>query len=119
MSSMETIKYPYTVAGTATDGSEIRKFADSRIASAVDDAIASAALKPGQSTAVIVTYRDDTATPGAGVLRGAVMTRKEVTVPSWVPFLKSKKAEWSFAGVLSHDFANSNTVKEAGVVIRL
>lgn len=123
MSSNPTITpspaYPYRVVATASDGSEIRKFANERIASAIDDAIATANLKPGQSTAVIVTYKDASGTPGGGVLRGAVMKRMETTVPSWVPFLKTKKVEWSFAGVVSHDFANSNTVKEAGLVIRL
>ena len=114
-----TPAYPYKVASTTPDGSEIRKFADAQIAKGIDDAIASANLKADQSTAVMVTYRDESATPGAGVLRGAVMKRMESKVPGWVPFLKTKKVEWSFVGVVSHDFANSNTVKEAGLVIRL
>lgn len=110
--------YPYKVASTA-GGSEIRRLADERAASAIDDAIKSANLSADQTTAIVVTYRDDSTTPGAGVLRGAVMKRMDTTVPSWVPFLKTKKVQWSFAGVLSHDFASGNTTKEVGAVIRL
>jgi hypothetical protein len=111
--------YPYTVAGVTSGGSEIRKFADERYASAIDDAIKSANLSADQSTAIIVTYKDDSAQPGGGVLRGAVMKRMETSVPSWVPFLSAKKVEWSLAGIVSHDFSTGNTVKEVGAVIRL
>jgi len=114
-----TPAYPYKVASTTPDGSEIRKFADAKLAGAIDDAIASANLKAEQSTAIVVTYKDDSATPGAGVLKGAVMKRMELSVPSWMPFLKKKKVEWSLVGVLSHDFANSNTTTEVGTIFRL
>jgi len=112
-------RYPYVVKGTGSDGSEIRKFANERVASAIDDAIASANLKPGQSTAIVVTYKDSDTGGSAGTIRGAVMKRVETTGPSWIPFLKSKKIEWSFAGVLSHDLSTGSTRKEAGVIIRL
>lgn len=105
--------YSYRVVGTTPEGSEIRKFADARIAGAIDDAIASANLKGEQTTAIMVTYKDESATPGGGVLRGAVMKKLESAVPTWIPFLSKKKVEWSFVGVISHDFANSNTTKEA------
>lgn len=108
--------YPYRVVGTTTDGSEIRKMADQRVASAIDDAIASANLSGEQSTALLVTYRDEA---DGGVLRGAVMKKLETRVPTWLPFWKTKKVEWSFVGTVSHNFATSNTVKEAGFIIRL
>jgi hypothetical protein len=112
--------YPYTVVGYDSGGSEIRKFANEQVASQIDSALASANLKPGQSTAVVVTYKEPSGVGlGKGTLRGAVMRQTEVQVPSWVPFLKSKKVEWSFVGVLSHDFSNSNTTKEAGMIFRL
>lgn len=109
---MPSSLYPYRVVSLTPDGNEIRRFADEKIASQIDDAIASANLKADQSTAIIVKYDD------RGVLRGAVMRRFETKVPSWIPFLSSKKVEWSFAGVLVHDFGAGDTRKEAGMVVR-
>ena len=108
-----TPAYPYKVAGMTAGGDEIRRFADEKIASQIDDAIASANLKADQSTAIIVKYND------AGTLRGAVMKRFESKVPTWVPFIKSKKVEWSFAGIVAHDFKTGDTSKELGLVVRL
>jgi hypothetical protein len=104
--------YPYVVKATAADGSEIRKFADERVASAIDAAITSANLQPGQSTAIIVTYKDPTSGPGLGTIRGAVMFRKEMS-------LLGKRVDWSLVGTLSHDFSTGTNRKEAGMVIRL
>jgi hypothetical protein len=108
-----TVKaYDYKVVGTAKDGTEIRKFANAQLASAIDAAIASANLKSSQTAAVIVTYHDPTATEGA-TIRGAVMVRKEVG--TWW----NRKIEFTFAGVVTHDFSSGDTRKEAGMVIRI
>lgn len=106
------VPYDYKVVGTARDGSEIRKFSDAAIASSIDAAIASAGLKVNQNAAVVVTYQD----PGdgtGGTIRGAVMVRKEVGT-FW-----NRKAEFTFAGVLTHNLSTGNTRKEAGLVIRI
>lgn len=104
--------YPYKVIGTARDGSEIRKFTADKIASAIDSALAASDLKVNQNAAVVVTY-SDAAAGGPGVIRGAVMVRKEVGT-----FFK-RKVEFTFAGVLSHDFSTGDNRKEAGLVIRI
>lgn len=101
--------YPYVVSSYAADGSEIRKFSDQRIASEIDNLIASANLDPGQHFALVVKYHDD---PTSNVLRGAVMFRKDVDI-------LGKTVEWSFGGVLSHDFDTGDTTKEAGMVVKL
>jgi len=106
------VPYDYRVVGTARDGSEIRKFGDAQVASAIDAAIASANLKVGQNGAVVVTYQD----PGdgsKGSIRGAVMIRKDVGS------FFGRKVDFTFAGVLTHDLGTGNTRKEAGIVVRI
>ena len=110
---MSTPAYPYKVVGTAADGSEIRRFTDEKIAGEIDSLIASANLAKDQSAALIVKYSD------SGTLRGAVMTRKYTETPGWLPFWKQKKVEWSFAGIVSHDFKTGATSKEVAMVVRL
>lgn len=102
--------YAYKVAGTAADGSEIRKFGDDNIAGAIDRAIATADLKPDQTVAIVVTYEDNSGE--SKVVRGAVMVGKETNV-------FGKKVDFSLVGVLSHDFSTGSTKKEAGLVIKL
>lgn len=102
--------YQYAVTGTAADGSEIRKFADTNIAGYIDKAIATANLKPEQTAAVVVTYEDNSG--GSKVVRGAVMVRKEKDI-------LGKHVDFSLVGVLSHDFTTGSTKKEAGLVIKL
>jgi len=104
--------YTYKVVGTARDGSEIRKFADAQVASAIDAALASANLKVDQNAAVVVTYQD----PGdgsKGSIRGAIMVRKDIGT------LFKRKVDFTFACVLTHDLGTGNTRKEVGAVIRI
>jgi len=112
VSTMAPGSYPYKVVGTARDGSEIRKFGDAAVASAIDSAIASSGMKVDQNAALVVTY-NDAAAGGPGVIRGAIMVRKEMGT-----FFK-RKVEFTFAGVLSHDFSTGDNRKEAGLAIRI
>ena len=104
--------YNYKVVGTANDGSEIRKFGDAQTAKFIDAAIASANLKVNQNGALIVKY-EDPAGIGKGVIRGAVMVRKDVGT------LFKRKVDFTFVGVLSHDFATGGNAVDVGAVVRI
>lgn len=100
------VPYKYKVTGLAADGSEIRKFSDERIASQIEAAVKSVTWKDGQNLA-IVGYTD------GQMVRGALLVKKTVSGPF------GKSIDFSFAGVLSHDFTTGDTKKEAGFVVQL
>jgi hypothetical protein len=93
--------YPYKVAGFDANGGEIRKFADDGIQSAIDKALADAALGPDDHGA-IVAYND------GSTIRGALVYK----VPLHVGH------DFTFAGVVSHDLKTGDTGFQAAVRLR-
>jgi len=108
MASQMKPSYPYTVVGTAADGSEIRKIPNATTAADIDRAIATANIRPDQTAALVVTYEE----AQTKTIRGAIMVKKTKDV-------FGKEVDFSFVGTLSHDFTTGDNRKSAGLVIRL
>jgi hypothetical protein len=96
----------YKVAGTNEQGVELRKFNDAAIQTQIDRAVASARLKEDGKTFAIVGYA--TEVNGHRQVSGALIIRAD---GPW-------GTDFSFAGVLTHDFTTGDDRKELGVRIR-
>lgn len=92
----------YKVVGTSQDGTELRKANDAAIGAQIDRAVQQ--LKPGERWAIIGYAHDDG-------------TNRKVSGALVVKVDGPWGTDFSFAGVLSHDFATGDTVKELGVRI--
>lgn len=97
----------YHVAGTNDQGQELRKFNDAAIQAQIDRAIAQARLKEDGKHAAIIAY----ATSSGATQQLSLAAMFRVDGP-W-------GSDFSFAGVLTHDFTTGDNRGEAAAVFRI
>lgn len=98
----------YVIAGTATDGTEIRKFADANIQAQIDKVLATA---PAGTNAGVIMYTNGTE------VRAGVFGRKETRSPGFIGWLVGPKATWTYGGTISYDYKARDLRGEAQVGI--
>jgi hypothetical protein len=98
----------YVVAGTATDGSQIRRFADANIQAQIDKVLATA--PPGASAGVILYANGDE-------VRAGIFGRKETRTPGPLGWLLGPKTTWTYGGTVSYNYADKDLKGEAQVGI--
>lgn len=101
-------KRDYVVAGTAPDGTEIRKFADANIQKSIDQVLASA---PPGTKAGIILYAT------GGEVKAGVFGKKEFRTPGALGWLLGPKATWTYGGTIGYEFKNRTIKGEAQAAI--
>lgn len=98
----------YIVAGTSTDGSEIRRFSNSSIQAAIDKVLATA--PPGAQAGVILYANGDE-------VKAGIFGRKETRTPGALGWLLGPKTTWTYGGTIAYNYENRDLKGEAQVGI--
>jgi hypothetical protein len=99
----------YVVAGTATDGSEIRKFADQNIQAQIDRVLASA---PAGTKAGIILYAN-----ASGEVKAGMFGKKDVKLPGFLGAIGWTEGVFTYGGTLTYDYRNKDLRGEAQAAI--
>lgn len=99
----------YIVTGTSSDGTEIRKFADSQIQASIDKVLATA---PSGKSAGIILYTDF-----KSEVRAGIFGKKTISAPGILGKLGLKDVVWTYGGTVTYDYKEKNLKGEAQTAI--